>query len=76
MSFALRDSGAVIHTVNSHGEGGSPLRRRTPTTYPADGATAASSNRVVAVIDIVSQKDVAMHASEVQTGEVVEDISR
>ena len=28
------------------------------------------------LVGIVSQKDVAMHASEVQTGEVVEDISR
>jgi CBS domain-containing protein len=28
------------------------------------------------LVGIVSQKDVAMHASEVQTGEVVEDISK
>jgi CBS domain-containing protein len=28
------------------------------------------------LVGIVAQKDVAMHASEAQTGEVVEDISR
>jgi hypothetical protein len=65
MSFALRSNGHVIHSDNNES---------------FEGVNLAESIRDVMTsnprVGIDAQKDVAMHASEAQTGEVVEDISR
>jgi CBS domain-containing protein len=88
MSFALRSNGHVIHSDNNESFEGVNMAesiRDVMTSNPRSlesGRSAVEAARLMRdeedgkLVGIVAQKDVAMHASEAQTGEVVEDISR